>query len=274
MARDDLIEDIYPLSPMQQGMLFHTIYAPQSGVYFEQVHLCIEGDFNIPAFKRAWDEVINRHAVLRTAFLWERSDKPLQVVLKKVKMPWSEQDWRSLALAQQQQLLNTLLDVDRERGFEIANAPLMRMALMRSGEDKYQFVWSFHHLLLDGWSADLVIKEVFARYKGIIAGEEAMISESRPYKDYIAWLQRQDLKRAEEFWRQSLKGFTAPTQISANGRSNHLPHKMEYAHKDVRLPSDILSMLKILAREYRITLNTIIQGAWGSYSVATAMRKT
>ena len=133
------VEDIYPLSPMQQGMLFHTLYDPTSGVYFEQLSSTLSGEFDVAAFKRAWVEVMARHAVLRTAFLWEGLDKPLQVVRQKVALPWQAHDWRGVA--NQQEKLQTFLKEDRQQGFELAKAPLMRCILIRLDEDKYEFVW-------------------------------------------------------------------------------------------------------------------------------------
>src|ERR671918_2513532 len=205
------IEDIYNLSPMQQGMLFHTLHAPDSGVYYEQVSYSLTGNLNVSAFKQAWWQVVQRHPILRTAFYWEEFNEPLQVVYRQVVLPWVEEDWRGVSPSEQQARLEAFLEADRARGFALGQAPLMRCALLRAAEERYYFVWSFHHLLLDGWSLPLVLKEVSACYEAYCGGRAISLKHPRPYRDYILWLQRQDLAQAEGFWRQALRGFTAPT---------------------------------------------------------------
>ena len=207
------IEDIYSLSPMQEGMLFHTLYAPESGVYFEQTAYTIHGHFNVPAFKQAWERVVERHPILRTLFHWKGRDEALQVVRQRVRLPWTQQDWRGLPPAEQENRLESVLKADRERGFDLSEAPVMRLALIQSAEDAYYFILSRHHLLLDRWSVSIVFKEVFAFYEAFNRGQDLHLEPSLPYRDYIAWLREQDLSQAAMFWRQTLKGFTAPTVL-------------------------------------------------------------
>ena len=145
------VQDIYELSPMQQGMLFHTLYAPESGVYFEQRNCLLEGDLDVAAFKQAWQAVVQRHAVLRTAFYWEEADKPLQVVYAIADLPWVEEDWQALSEPEQADQLEAFLRRDRTQGFRLDQAPLMRCALFQLGPQRHRFVWSHHHLLMDGW---------------------------------------------------------------------------------------------------------------------------
>ena len=252
------VEDIYPLSPMQQGMLFHTLYDPTSGVYFEQLSCTLTGEFNIPAFKQAWEEVMKRHAVLRTAFLWEGLDKPLQVVRQKVTLPWEAHDWRGLP--NQEERLEAFLEQDRQRGFELAKAPLMRCILIRLDRDKYEFVWGFHHVLMDGWSFPLIMKEVFAFYDAFSKGQSLSLTRPRPYRNYIAWLQMQDMSQAEAYWRQALKGFTAPTPlvVTKEGAKASDIYEDVYVH----LSQGVTKKLQSLAKQHHLTLNTLIQGAW------------
>src|SRR5918992_3227160 len=257
------IESIYPLSPMQQGMLFHTLQAPDSGVYCEQTSYSLTGNLNVSAFKRAWWQAVQRHPILRTAFYWEEFSEPLQVVYRQVALPWVEEDWRGLSPSEQQGRFEAFLEADWARGFELGQAPLMRYALLRVAEESYYFVWSFHHLLLDGWSLPLVLKEVLACYEGYCGGREVHLKRPRPYRDYIAWLQRQDLARAEGFWREALQGITAPTPLSI-GRSEgvRLEREPRYAERGLRVSAAVTGRLQALARAHRLTLNTLVQGAW------------
>ena len=191
------IEAIYPLSPMQQGMLFHSIYNEGSGEYFEQFHCKIHGDLNQAAFERALNSVVHRHSALRTAFVWKKVGKMLQVVHKEVSLPLTVQDWSSLSEAEQTQKLEQLLQDDRAQGMNVAKAPLMRFYLMKLSENTHQFYWAFHHLLTDGWSIPIILKEVFTLYESYSKNFPIQLPPARPYVDYINWLQKQDLQKAE-----------------------------------------------------------------------------
>ncbi len=280
------IEDIYPLSPMQQGMLFHSLYAPKSGMYVEQLSLELHGNLDIAAFKLAWQEVLNRHSVLRTAFVWENLEKPLQVVGRQVSLPWQQLDWRELSTVEQQQQLEALLEAEQKRAFELSKAPLMNLTLIQLAENGYEFIWSHHHLLLDGWSLPLIFKEVIAFYSAFCQGENLHLEKPRPYRDYIAWLQQQNLFEAEIFWREALKGFTAPTplisicsdlagkaekqeseggnlisEIKRNSTTKNWDEE-SYYEQQLRLSTEATATLQSLARKEQLTLNTIVQGAW------------
>src|SRR5262245_7878720 len=149
---------------MQQGILFHTLYAPQSGVYVEQLSCTLHGPLHATAFQQAWQHTVARHPVLRTAFYWEDLEKPLQVVHRQATLPWTQQDWRGLPPAVQQTRFETFLQADRVRGFALEQAPLMRCALFELAAERFYFVWSHHHLLLDGWSVPLLLQEVLTCY--------------------------------------------------------------------------------------------------------------
>ena len=183
------IEAIYPLSPMQQGILFHSIYAPETGVYFEQMTCTLEGELHVPAFEKAWQKIVDRHPILRTTFVWKRLDKTLQVVHKQVTLPFHELDWRNLSSSEQEIKLDNLLKENRNNGFKFSEVPLLRIFVIRLSENSYQFIWCHHHILLDGWSLPIIIREVFAYYEAFRQEKEIILEGSRPYRDYIAWLQ-------------------------------------------------------------------------------------
>lgn len=257
------LEDLYELSPVQQGLLFHTLYEPQSEVYFEQFSFTLQGNLDVSAFKRAWQQVVDRHPILRTCFYWEDLDKPYQVVHKQVKFPWEELDWQGLSLANQQERLEAFLQADRAQGFNLSAAPLMRLVLIHLAEDNYQFIWSYHHLLLDGWSLSLLFQEVFAFYEGFRRGQSLDLGHPRPYRDYINWLQAQDLSQAEAFWRQALKGFTAPTPLPLNRVPGSASRQVvECNQQHIKLSVATTTALQSLARQQQLTMNTLVQGAW------------
>lgn len=257
------IEAVYSLSPMQQGMLFHTLFDPSSGLYFEQFSWTLKGELDVSAFKRAWQRVVDRHPVLRTAFISEGFDNPLQVVGRRAKLPWEEHNWRGLPVAEQQVRLEAFLEADRSRGFELSKAPLMRCALIHLTEDTSQFVWSHHHLLLDGWSVTVLLQEVFSYYRAFCRGEELSLEVPRHYGDYIAWLQQQDLREAEAYWREALKGFTAPTSLGINRTpSDESDQQAGFSKHRIQLPRSTTEALQEIARQHHLTLNTLVQGAW------------
>ena len=257
------VEDFYPLSPMQQGMLFHTIYSPNSGVYFEQLTCTLRKLASAQAFKQAWQQVTDRHPTLRTSFVWEGVKEPVQVVYRQVQLPWEECDWQGLAPAAQQQQLETFLKSDRERGFDMRQPPLMRMTLIKLAKDTYYFIWSHHHLLLDGWSNPAILTEVFDFYQAELNGEQLSLPRPRPYRDYIVWIQQQNLSEAESFWRQRLQGFTAPTPMPIERDFGSAAGEESDREQQILLSVATTAALRSLARQQQLTLNTLVQGAWG-----------
>ena len=207
------IADIYELSPLQQGILFHSICEPETGVYCIQLGYRLRGNLNVKAFEQAWQQGVARHTVLRTAFHWEKLEKPLQVVYRQVPVSIQFEDWRTKRL-EDEETLAAWLEKERKVGFHLAQAPLMRWHLIRCAEDDYYFVWSKHHLILDGWSTALVLKEVVQIYQNLCQSKHPSLDTIIPYRQYIAWLQEQDLSQAQQFWQTSLQGIKTPTSIA------------------------------------------------------------
>src|SRR5215212_605831 len=257
------IEDLYPLSPLQQGLLFHKLYSPESDVYFRQLNWTIHGDFDVSTFENAWKKVIERHPVLRTSFIWEGADEPLQVVWRTVHCPVTQFDWRGLAESEQEQRLKELLRRDCETGFELSHAPLMRMHVMQRDNHRHQLVWSHHHLLLDGWCLSLLLNEIFSYYEGERRGIAVKLESSRPYRDYIGWLQKQDLKAAEQYWRRVLSGFNRPTRPSfLNSRPMTIDGEVAYDSRELKLSRSTTRALRAFSQRCQVTLNTVVNGAW------------
>ncbi len=252
-----LVEDAYPLSPMQEGMLFHTLYAPRSGVDIEQVVGELGEHLDAARFRAAWERVVAARPVLRTAFRWEGLDAPLQEVHHAVDVPWHEEDLRPLPPAEQEARLQAFLMADRAQGFDPARAPLLRVALFRTGEAASRLVWTFHHILLDGRSFPLVLGDVFASYEA----PAAALPARRPYRDFIAWLTARDARASEPFWREALRGFTAPTPLLGE-RSEGRGTDIDYAQLIRRLPAAETATLVAFGARHGITLNTLAQGAW------------
>ncbi|MEO7330086.1 MAG: condensation domain-containing protein, partial [Minicystis sp.] len=255
------VEDIYPLSPMQRGMLFHTLYAEEPGVYFVAHAFTLLGPLDIGAFFRAFQEVVDRHAVLRTAFLWERREEPLQVVRERVRLPTTTEDLRALSPEEQTERLRLFSDEDRRRGFDPTRPPLLRVALFQLADERHRLFLSLHHLLLDGWSLPIVLDELFRLYAAQREGRPLRLDRPRPYGEYIAWLQNQDRARTDAFWRSRLAGFSAPTSLGVD----HPPGSAGPARfAELRRTSSepISEAIAAFSRRHPITPSTLLQGAW------------
>ncbi len=253
------VEDIYPLSPLQQGMLFHTLNEPNSGMYIEQYRCILSGELDVEKYKQAWEFIAKRHQALRTAFIWEGMDEPLQIVRRNIELVWKYEDWNNYPSSEFNDQFEFFLKTDRETGFNIGHAPLMRFTLIQKTDKSYQFVWSFHHIITDGWSTLTILKEVLDAYDAFCQDQQPLLLARRPYRDYIAWLQQQNFSKAEIFWKEMLKGFTAPTSLD-----NVTSRTLENGHgeKEMRLPQKTTDELREFARTNRLTLNTLFQGAW------------
>ncbi|HEX6292210.1 MAG TPA: amino acid adenylation domain-containing protein, partial [Herpetosiphonaceae bacterium] len=257
------IEDMYPVSATQHGMLFHSLYDPAGGLYVEQHHCTLQDDLRLDSFEHAWQQVINRHAILRTAFLWEDLDEPVQVVHRHVRPPIEQHDWRDLSAIEQDEAFGDLLVDERRRGFTLGKAPLLRLTLCRIADDTYKLLLTSHHILLDGWCIPLVLREFFTYYEAHCSGRDARLPRPRPYRDYIAWLKRQDHAQAEGFWREMLAGFTAPTPLRVERATASADHQADaYQSQRAVLSEETTGALQALARQQRVTLSTVVQGAW------------
>ncbi|MBD9358038.1 non-ribosomal peptide synthetase [Methylomonas albis] len=259
------VEDAYPLSPMQRGMWFHSLYAGDSGAYIIQLTGKMTGEFQPLAFQRAWQRVLDRHPSLRTAIVAEGGEDPLQVVINRVDLPWQELDWRDQSAAQQQTNWAQWLKADRAQGFSMDRAPLMRCCLARLDENTWQFLWSHHHLLTDGWCLPILMREVLNFYRAFVSDRDIDLTAPRPYRHYIAWLQQQDLSQAQSFWRETLRGFSAPTGFGVDRPPNPvgIPASAEYRESAVTLDADTSQALQQFAQSRGLTLSVLIQGVWG-----------
>ncbi|HEX7238763.1 MAG TPA: amino acid adenylation domain-containing protein, partial [Longimicrobiaceae bacterium] len=260
LGSDRGAEDVYPLTPMQEGMLFHSLLAPGSGVYVGQFGLVLEGPLDVRALRAAWGGVLARHDALRAGFAWAGLDRPVQVVRREVELPFRVEDWRGEDPAGREARMERWLEADREAGFDPGRAPLMRLALFRVGDEEHRLVWTQHHLILDGWSLSLVFRDVLAGYAAHVRGEAPRAAHGARLREYVAWLERQDRGRAERFWKAALAGFDTPTPLPASGtpRSGGGGH----GTAALLLSPERTDALHERARRLGVTPSTLLQGAW------------
>lgn len=256
------VEDVYPLAPLQEGILFHALLDPQASTYVLQQAFTISGSIDADRLEDAFQSVVGRHAALRTALSWKLSERPLQVVFKQARLPVKREDWSGLSAGEREARLAAYLEADRRLGFELDHAPLLRLALFRLAEGSLHLVLTSHHVVLDAWSEGRVFNEVIALYGA--AGDESALPEPQPYSAYIAWLQDQDPGEAEAFWREYLRGFESPTPLPLPVPARPPgPGQLDREERAMRISPTGSEELRALARRERLTLNTILLGAWG-----------
>ena len=249
------IADIYPLSPMQQGMLFHTLYEQQAGNYINQLRVDVDG-LDVERFKNAWQATLDAHPVLRSGFVWQGTfDQAVQVVHKRVVLPFIEHDWRGQP--EMEQSLQTLAAGERERGFTLDQAPLLRLVLVHSAAGRHHLIYTSHHILMDGWSSSRLLGEVLQHYAG-----QTLPAQTGSYRDYIAWLQRQDGADAETFWKLQLTDLQAPTHLVQAIREPQASTGTGQHDLDQHFDAQQTARIEAFARANRITVNTLVQSAW------------
>nr|WP_314532434.1 non-ribosomal peptide synthetase [uncultured Pseudomonas sp.] len=247
----DAVEDIYTLSPMQQGMLFHTLYEQAAGDYINQIRVTADG-LDVARFQQAWDATVQAHDVLRSGFFWEgQLEWPCQVVYREARLVIEHLDWRAMPECELE--LQSLQEAQRRQGFDLAKAPLVRLVLVRTDEQRHELIYTSHHILMDGWSNSRLFGEVLQRYAGVAVPEAA-----GRYRDYIGWLQQRDGAATEAFWREQLSTLQAPTRLGSSqptAADGHGEHQLS-------LERALTARLETFARNNKVTLNTLIQAAW------------
>lgn len=248
----------YPLSPMQQGMLFHALSNPASGVDVEQIVCRLNEVLDPQRFTQAWQQVVDRHDILRTRLAWVGEKEPQQVVESGWALQVAIEDWSSDAAEDQEDKLKRFLAADRTQGFELDKLPLMRVSLFQLAAEKWVCVWTYHHALMDGRAQPIVIREVFEAYNGQTDHWQPPV----PYSDYIEWLVARDQQADESYWREQLTGFLAPTPLPEPCPGESLSASNEGGIGDHRLSAEDTRRLEAFSQESGFSLNVLLQSAW------------
>ena len=270
------IEDIYELSPMQAGMLFHSVYEAGPRMYFEQVVIPVEAAIDEALFAQSWAAVSAAHPALRSSIHWEDLDKPVQVVHRDARVAVETWDLRREPASQREALFRRKLAADRDRGFRLDRAPLMRVALARFGPARFRMVLSFHHIILDGWSLQAVFVQFSETYARLAAGGRPVLPETRPYRAFIEWLQAQDPAEARRYWRTEMAGAPGPSGIGdatfgAGAAMSDGPD--DFGEVAFRLTQEETEAIRAACVARHLTLNTVLQGAWAITLGRTTGRK-
>ncbi|NVO09465.1 MAG: amino acid adenylation domain-containing protein [Bacteroidales bacterium] len=255
------IENIYPLSPMQEGMLFHTLYALGSEMYITQLAVDILGELDIEHFKQVWQHITDTHSVLRTSFVYQGLQTPVQRVHKKVTSGITLIDYSEMPEIGQKNAIDQLQEEQRRAGFDLTIAPLSSIILAKTAENHHTFIWTHHHMLIDGWSTPIIFKELFQHYNSLVNNQEISLKPDK-YEEFIKYLSELDRTEEDAFWEEYLEGFTSPTEISIGSGSNNLKQEANHDKQGFALSTEDTDLLKAFTQKHHITINTLVQGAW------------
>ena len=252
------LDDILPLSPLQEGLLFHALYdARGPDVYTVQLTIGLEGPLDADVLKAALRALLARHASLRAGFRHEKLSRPVQIIVSSPALPWRSVDLSALDAATQQERLTQILTEDRAEHFDLAVPPLIRFTLVRLNAHQHQLLLTGHHILMDGWSMPVLIRELLALYAQ--RGDATTLPRVTPYREYLVWLAAQDRVAAKAAWREALAGLDEPTLVAPRGPGRELVASQQIV---VTLSETLTAALSRQARGQGLTLNTYIQAAW------------
>ena len=271
LQQEYALEALYPSTPMQQGLLLETELSATGGAYMCQLQVVFE-NVNPQALKQAWQRLVERHGIFRTAFVEGEDGHQLQLVHTEVELPWRELDWHELDAQTQATKRAAEVSIERHQAFAIDRAPLMRFLLIKESERQHRLVWTHHHALLDAWSLSLVVDDLSRLYDAITGtGIASDLSEPVSYQHYIRWLANQDRERTEAYWRDYLAG-CEPMPLPVGLHSDRGNTAQEAFHEDhvnrhgeymLNVSLEVTAHLEELAKQAKVTVNTVFQCAWG-----------
>lgn len=251
------IDDIYPLTPLQNGMLFHTLSSDNPAMYVNQSVTELNGTTDPVALRLAWLQVIQQHDILRTGFVWQDLDEPLQFVMQHLEPQWQEYDWQHLSVGQATEKMTQLAQTEMQSGFALNQPGLQKFCLIKLSELRSCLIWTRHHLIVDGWSTNLILADVKRAYQSKKYEPDGHLIPARPFKDFIVWLQIQSDQAQQQYWQKLLQGYTSRAMLP-----KPFVGKDGFTQQSSSLPAAITDQLKALAATHKLTLNSLCQTAW------------
>nr|WP_295869891.1 non-ribosomal peptide synthetase [uncultured Chitinophaga sp.] len=264
LQQQEAVEDIYPLSPTQEGILFHALLNPDAEDYHGQTVIHIEGELDIVAVEAAMNELVARYAVLRTQFLHDRYHRPLQVVLKQRKVDFRYHDVREECIESgSAQVVEAWRNHDRAKPFRLQQDMLMRLTVLQTGPRRYELIWSHHHILMDGWCIGIIVKDFNEIYTKLQRNESLAAAAVKPYSRYIAWLEGRDRKASAHYWKKYLEGYELLAGLPEKGITTGDMTADGHLIRELKLAPEVMASLAAVSSGYGVTMNTIIRVAWG-----------
>jgi hypothetical protein len=254
------IEKVYDLSPMQEGMLYHSLLEENTEAYFVQISFSIKGLLDIKVFEKAIKQLVQRHEILRTTFFYKNVKKPKQVVLNNKKAQINFRDLSDLTEEESSNFIKSYFLDDRKHKFDLERDTLIRFTIFKLSDVDFKVVWSFPHILLDGWSLGIVLKELFINYESIKNGTPLELEIAKPFKNFIDWLGEQDYDQALAYWKSFLDGYE--TRAILPTKNIHMESNRKQKNFEFNLGERLIRNLILLSKKLNVTLNTMIQAIW------------
>ncbi len=264
MIQKSDVKDMYFLTPMQEGMLLYYVMDKTSPVYFEQTAYHIHGELDHKLFEQAYKQISDRYDILRTIFVHEKVQRPIQVVLKNRSASVYYKNISGLDKDEQERWLKEFKNKDKEKGFDLQKDILIRLSILQTAHKRYEIIWSFHHIIMDGWCINILVKDIMLAYHCLLHGREVNLPPAKPYKNYIKWLEEQDKEKGLDYWREYLAHYEDPAVIPSC-YNDEAGVKKNYVQKEfpLRLDGALTGELIKISKENTVTVSTIFQTLWG-----------
>ncbi len=271
MFKKNDVKDIYTLSPLQEGILFHYLEDDRSHVYFEQVGIKVSGDFRLDLFEKTFNRLIEKYDILRTVFTYKQVERPQQVVLKKREAQINFKDISHWPEQEKVTFIKNFEEKDKQRSFNLSKDIPMRISAVKLAANDYYIIWSFHHIIMDGWCLGIIMKDFFSFYQQLEKRKMEEVVPAKPYSEYIRWLERQDKDEGIRYWEKYLEGYNQPAVLTNFARASHSDtynstypggnYIQQYYHFE--LDDALTKSVEQMAQKNEVTVNTILQTTWG-----------
>ena len=249
------IEDIYGLSPLQEGLYYHWLREPESAVYFEQMRYELTGELDMGLVERSYGELVERHGILRTHFTQEAGDRVLQVMRRGVAGGFGYGE------VQEESAAEELRRADRSRSFDLHSGSQMRLTVLKRGERRYEFIWSHHHIITDGWCIGIMIREFLELYGSHKEGREPRLGKVTPYSRYIKWLEGVDKEGSLQYWKEYLRGYDTLRALPGSGTGPRGEYEVKESRMEVS--GELRASVQRLCGRSGVTENVFLQAVWG-----------
>ncbi|UNZ00503.1 amino acid adenylation domain-containing protein [Zhouia spongiae] len=265
LNKKENLEDVYKLSPLQEGIYYHWLSDRNPTMYFEQISYVIEAhDLDIKLLKQSYDLLISRHAVLRTSFSTDYGGEAVQIVWKEVESTFVYDSAPSgLSEDEQKEYLTSYKELDRKKGFDLSTGSQMRLIVLNLKNGHYQFIWSHHHILTDGWCMSILINDFYKLMFSVQHGTEPNLEPVIPYSNYIKWLSNVDKQSSLDYWKEYLHLYNNIIEFPFRLYKEETVSSYKEGKESLYIKSSLLKAVNELCVDLNITQNTFIQGVWG-----------
>ncbi|MGB5928659.1 MAG: amino acid adenylation domain-containing protein [Cyclobacteriaceae bacterium] len=259
------VENVYPLAPTQEVMLFQHMLDPHAKHFVQQLSCCFSGNVNVEAVKASLVMLVNRYEIFRSTIFNEGYEAPIQLIAKQKELEFLEIDISEECRIKEtkREVITSHKEAEKQRGFEVIGGDLMRFVLLKTGESEFTFLWNYHHILMDGWCMGIIFKEFLNLYESLTEGTDIELPDVKPYGDYLSWLQEKNQSEGLRHWQNQLSDYENLASLPQISQKDDLPGADEQESIYFAIPENTGKALNSTSKKYGVSLNTIFQTAWG-----------